>query len=1562
MFGGQGAGAAELGDTWVWDGTTWEDRSSSTLIPPPARHNASMAYDAARGEIVLFGGSNRDLGVLFDETWTWNGTEWTLETPDASPPARSAASMAYDPATRRTVMFGGYNANVERTDTTWQWNGETWFESLFGERPPPRAAGAMTYSGALKRILLFGGNAALGDHLSDTWKWTGDEWKPVVVDGSPGGRFAPGLGYHPPSRSTVLFGGNANVFLDDTWTWRSNTPEATIEPSAHWTRYGAGWLRDFALADLDVDSRNEVMVGGFGLGALDDRSVVNGRYRWMNKWPDQPDPSQGDDNELAYDIDVDDVNGDGVPDTLAGTSMGLMGFDGRDGRELYRIPNDGAFNDVQEIGTGDLNDDGVKDVVYTYLSDMDVIAADGRDGSMLWRGTRTASFTTQIDTADLNDDGATDALVIGSGGLGSNIDAFSGAGAVATGTATPLWSKAFPGGDPAVFKIGQIIAGGPKEIVVGGYLGEIEVMNATTGATLATWKVVKATDLELVQMDGDADLEIAIATGYNDDNGESTTVHTFDPLGQSLWNYEAPMPPIALDSVDLDDDGSNDLVVGGGFYEFRGRNQRDGFVVGLDPRVEVVAGGAPPVHWETTTPTRVGFVDHGPVLGAPTILAGEDVDPYLRGLRYDGTERFVYRLGGHPRDVAAVDINGDGRPEILEGGTDAEVAVHDRRGDSLWHVHVPGKATPDVETVHAGQLTDDPGSEVVAGTFDFGRGEGGHVRVFTSDGRPLWSDTTAGPVGTVLVTDLEDDDTDDLLVASSGVGLGGGGSQIARYEGDGTPRWKSPTPPSMTGPYVETVEVNGDGVEDIIVLTIPFGQSFVLAYDGATGAELWRFAPESIGQWLDVRSDVDDGITFGDLPGRIFRLSTATGEVVWRRQVDGASRDGTWTADGNADGVPDIATSGDSGIVHLLSGVDGSDLWTQPLDGEDRALQVASISGTDKTHVAVGSYTNTNGARSGVYFFDPFAGSRVGKFETEGHVKDIEPVDLNGDGNEEAVTAAGLQIYAIDLFGGDPEPEPTPTSTPAPTASPSSSDEPPPRPPPNNEPTPSSNPSSEPPPASRQESARHEATGHIAAFNPASDRVTGVTETEFLAACDIPATQGVDGHVFALPERFANGDAFADVTGANAMGLYDLDAYFYSAACDELRPAAATASPDEAGIVPAGTGFVVVNAFVGADTTVRLEVTAPGSGTATTTNPPPTMSSSSPTDDSPKGANSSPGGPSASAHPSSTTPPRGTPTVTIGSDRSMLAAGRPGTLSGLADGDAACDPKIVEIRRRRPGATSFTAVARKNVADDGTWSMTLTPKRNASYSAHVESTHVCEEASSAPIDVLVRAKIDIVGEDIACRPPTRVSGRITPLQSGGRALLQRKVEGRWKRVDFDVLDRRSRFVLAARSCGKHRVFWPGNASNAPSTLAFRRALATVYPGRPAWWLRKLVSAQTRPSKGSGQPFAASGVIGSSVIDQQPTFHHAGYELLDILIDRLAAEPAPELEERLGVALLIDQGVDDRRRRIQIVELLATGVEDDGLVTDPLDVQSGGYSHLGEFGTSVVGLSMWRREG
>src|SRR5262249_12009546 len=119
MFGGFSNGFS-LNDTWVWDGQNWTNYSTSS--GPAGRYYASMSFDVQHGLIVLTGGQS-DTGPLND-TWVWNGTAWTNL--NIGPCARFGSSMAYGvntlPGTAgEEILFGG--TNVSRTF------GDTWILS-----------------------------------------------------------------------------------------------------------------------------------------------------------------------------------------------------------------------------------------------------------------------------------------------------------------------------------------------------------------------------------------------------------------------------------------------------------------------------------------------------------------------------------------------------------------------------------------------------------------------------------------------------------------------------------------------------------------------------------------------------------------------------------------------------------------------------------------------------------------------------------------------------------------------------------------------------------------------------------------------------------------------------------------------------------------------------------------------------------------------------------------------------------------------------------------------------------------------------------------------------------------------------------------------------------------------------------------------------------------------------------------------------------------------------------------------------------------------------------------
>ena len=156
LFGGDGTGATDLGDTWEYDGSTWT-RMAPANSPSP-RFGAAMAYDPGLGRVVLFGG--RVAGQRVADTWEWDGTNWTQFTPSSAPFPRFWHTMAFDPQVGHTVVFGGDHIEpfgLGPTNDTWEWDGSQWTQDWTSATPSARAGQTMALD-ATGRIVMFGGS------------------------------------------------------------------------------------------------------------------------------------------------------------------------------------------------------------------------------------------------------------------------------------------------------------------------------------------------------------------------------------------------------------------------------------------------------------------------------------------------------------------------------------------------------------------------------------------------------------------------------------------------------------------------------------------------------------------------------------------------------------------------------------------------------------------------------------------------------------------------------------------------------------------------------------------------------------------------------------------------------------------------------------------------------------------------------------------------------------------------------------------------------------------------------------------------------------------------------------------------------------------------------------------------------------------------------------------------------------------------------------------------------------------------------------------------------------
>jgi hypothetical protein len=120
-----------------------------------------VANDYAHKTVVIFGG----LGdVNPNNTWTWDGHNWTQQTPATQPPLTYYSSAAFDPVLNEVIAFGGGFGT-----TTWAWTGSDWITVPTFHAPSLRWSIGLAWDGASQQLLMFGGENNTG-LLDGTYK------------------------------------------------------------------------------------------------------------------------------------------------------------------------------------------------------------------------------------------------------------------------------------------------------------------------------------------------------------------------------------------------------------------------------------------------------------------------------------------------------------------------------------------------------------------------------------------------------------------------------------------------------------------------------------------------------------------------------------------------------------------------------------------------------------------------------------------------------------------------------------------------------------------------------------------------------------------------------------------------------------------------------------------------------------------------------------------------------------------------------------------------------------------------------------------------------------------------------------------------------------------------------------------------------------------------------------------------------------------------------------------------------------------------------------------------
>jgi hypothetical protein len=245
------------GQTWTYSNGTWSLRNLST--GPSARVNPQMVYDAATGDVLLFGGASGTPSYLeYNDTWEFNGTGWTQLHPTLHPTGGAWEAMAYDPAASEVILFDSGELYATGSDlaNTWTFSGGQWNLLVNGTNgsatsPSPRSGETLTYNDATQNLVMFGGFTcdASGDcsNNNDTWLFANGSWHLAPPSSGPSPRNEAASAYDPLLNETVLVGGHsASTFYDDGWGYGGGAWAELTNTSGPSPRSGAGLVYDAA--------------------------------------------------------------------------------------------------------------------------------------------------------------------------------------------------------------------------------------------------------------------------------------------------------------------------------------------------------------------------------------------------------------------------------------------------------------------------------------------------------------------------------------------------------------------------------------------------------------------------------------------------------------------------------------------------------------------------------------------------------------------------------------------------------------------------------------------------------------------------------------------------------------------------------------------------------------------------------------------------------------------------------------------------------------------------------------------------------------------------------------------------------------------------------------------------------------------------------------------------------------------------------------------------------------------------------------------------------------------
>lgn len=223
VFGGHAA-SRRYSDLWLWEGQSWHPDD----LAPPAYSGSTAAFDPIRNELILLGGIvcyiSSGKPILQPDTWRFRSEKWEKLLLRMLPPARNYASMVWDEANGEIVLFGGEAAGDPPLNPqwitlrdTWTWNGLEWRQHNLTRKVPPKA-GPIWFDSNLQTVVM-ASNRSTNPNVRVFWLWNGSQWIETSVVLPAGTEYMNDVFFDRARKVTIL----REVRYNRTWRWDGAT-------------------------------------------------------------------------------------------------------------------------------------------------------------------------------------------------------------------------------------------------------------------------------------------------------------------------------------------------------------------------------------------------------------------------------------------------------------------------------------------------------------------------------------------------------------------------------------------------------------------------------------------------------------------------------------------------------------------------------------------------------------------------------------------------------------------------------------------------------------------------------------------------------------------------------------------------------------------------------------------------------------------------------------------------------------------------------------------------------------------------------------------------------------------------------------------------------------------------------------------------------------------------------------------------------------------------------------------------------------------------------------------